>query len=112
MNPVKSDIRSSRPGGTPFVVDGVLHRPSQDDSRVYGGRLVINRVVELTPDRFGEEPVRAVGPDPAYPDGLHTLSAAGRRTLVDGNHRHLVPDAFRRVATRQARAVRRRIVPG
>lgn len=112
MSPVKSDIRSARPGGTPFVVDGVLHRPSQDDSRVYGGRLVINRVTELTPDRFREEPVRAVGPDPAYPDGLHTLSAAGRRTLVDGNHRHLVPGAFRRVASRQARAVRRRIVPG
>ncbi len=112
MNPVKSDIRSSRPGGTPFVVDGVLHRPSQDDSRVYGGRLVINRVVTLTPTRFHEEPVRAVGPDPAFPDGLHTLSAAGSRTLVDGNHRHFVPDAFRRVAARQARAIRRRLVPG
>ncbi len=26
-NPVKSDVRSSRPGGTPFAVDGVLYRP-------------------------------------------------------------------------------------
>ncbi len=29
-NPVKTDARSARPGGTPFVVDGVLYRPGQD----------------------------------------------------------------------------------
>ncbi|MFX8406684.1 hypothetical protein ABTL65_19795, partial [Acinetobacter baumannii] len=29
-NPVKIDVRSARPAGTPFVVDGVLYRPAQD----------------------------------------------------------------------------------
>jgi hypothetical protein len=108
-NPVESDIRSARPGGTPFIVDGVLYRPSQDDSGVYGGRLVVNRVLTLSPTEFREEPARIVSPDPAYPDGLHTLSAAGGRTLVDGNHRHLVPGAFRRVGARQVASVRRRL---
>lgn len=38
-NPVKIDIRSARPGGTPFVYNGELYRPSQDCSLTYGGRV-------------------------------------------------------------------------
>jgi len=37
-NPVKPDIRSARPAGTPFVHDGALYRPAQDCSRTYGAR--------------------------------------------------------------------------
>jgi hypothetical protein len=97
-NPVKTDARSARPGGTPFVVDGRLYRPSQDNSRSYGGRLIVNRVEVLTPTAFSERPDRAIEPRPGsrYPDGLHTLSAAGDRTLIDGNRLHFVPDALRR----------------
>ncbi|HUI63041.1 MAG TPA: hypothetical protein VLX90_22630, partial [Steroidobacteraceae bacterium] len=40
-NPVKVDIRSARPAGTPFWHNGALHRPAQDCSRSYGGRIVI-----------------------------------------------------------------------
>jgi hypothetical protein len=84
-NPVKVDIGSGRPGGTPFVHAGVLYRPAQDASGTYGGRVVINRVTRLTPVEFDEEPAAVVGPllDSPYPDGLHTLSAAGGITLVD-----------------------------
>lgn len=42
-NPVKLDVRSSRPGGTPFWVGNELFRPAQDCSRTYGGALVINK---------------------------------------------------------------------
>ena len=96
-NPVKTDARSARPGGTPFVVDRTLYRPSQDDSRIYGGRVVINRVDVLTPTAFSEQPVKTIGPRPGspYPDGLHTLSAAGVRTLIDGNGRRLSRDTLR-----------------
>ncbi|MGK4001245.1 hypothetical protein WMF31_01370 [Sorangium sp. So ce1036] len=85
-NPVKVDVGSARPGGTPFVVDGQLYRPAQDCSRTYGGRIVILRVNRLTPTEYEEEVVAAVEPDPGgpFPEGLHTLSAAGERTLVDG----------------------------
>jgi len=85
-NPIKTDIRSARPAGTPFVEDGVLYRPAQDSSNRYGGRVSINRVVALTPDTFEEEHVCFVEPfeASAYPDGIHTLSAMGDKTLVDG----------------------------
>jgi hypothetical protein len=96
LNPVKCDLRSSRPAGTPFVgEDGALYRPAQDCSRVYGGALAINRITRLTAEEFEEEVVAYLRPDPAgpCPDGLHTLSAAGEVTLVDGK-RHEPPAPF------------------
>jgi hypothetical protein len=103
-NPVKTDARSARSGGTPFVYEGQLYRPSQDNSLGYGGRVVLNRVDVLTPAAFAERPIGFVGPRQGsrYPDGLHTLSAVGDRTLIDGNVRHFVWDAFRfKVARRR-----------
>jgi hypothetical protein len=113
-NPVKTDARSSRPGGTPFVSNGTLYRPSQDDSKGYGGRLVINEVVALTPTNFSERPVQVIRPDPgsSQPDGLHTMSAVGGRTLIDGNRRHFVSDAFRYQLARHVGSVRHRVVAG
>ena len=46
-NPLKIDVTSSRPAGTPFVRDGVLYRPAQDGSHGYGAALSINQVVRL-----------------------------------------------------------------
>ena len=85
-NPVKIDVRSSRPGGTPFRVAGSLFRPAQDCSRTYGGALAVNRVVECTPERYREEVIAVLRPDPAgaYPDGIHTLSMGCGGLLIDG----------------------------
>lgn len=85
-NPLKIDVRSSRPAGTPFVHEGQLYRPAQDCSLGYGSGIAINRVLRLTPVEFEEETVNVLRPDPAgpYPSGLHTLSACGDFTLVDG----------------------------
>ena len=93
LNPVKTDIRSARPGGTPFVHNGALYRPAQDSSVTYGGRIALNRVVELTPDRFVEETVRHIGPigGTAYNKGMHTIAAVGDITVVDGKRLLKVP---------------------
>ncbi len=85
-NPVKSDVRSARPGGTPFYHEGALYRPAQDCSKTGGGKTVINRIKRLSPSSFDEEAVAVVEPDPTgpYPEGLHTISKVGDFTLVDG----------------------------
>ena len=95
-NPVKVDVRSARPGGTPFVHDGVLYRPAQDCSSTYGRRIVVNRVLELTPERFEEETATVLEPDAdgPCPAGLHTLSAVGDYTLIDGKRFLFVPQEF------------------
>src|SRR3569833_971384 len=59
-NPDKTDVGSARPAGATFESDGVLYRPAQDSSHTYGGRVVINRVLALTPETFREEPAALV----------------------------------------------------
>jgi hypothetical protein len=85
-NPIKSDVRSSRPAGPLFEHEGALYRPAQDCSRTYGWRLALNRVTKLTPAEFNEEIVgwREHDPDGPCPDGFHTLAGAGPYSLVDG----------------------------
>ncbi|WP_026576793.1 glucosamine inositolphosphorylceramide transferase family protein [Bacillus sp. UNC438CL73TsuS30] len=86
LNPVKIDIRSSRPAGTPFIHEGKLFRPAQDCSKTYGGRIVLNKIKTLTIFQFEEEPVCYLEPqnNSLYPDGVHTISSAGGITILDG----------------------------
>ncbi len=84
QNPVKMDVRSARPGGTPFMSDGVLYRPAQD--RRGARRIALMRVLELSPIAYREEWVKTIGPlkGSAWSLGLGTVSAVGDITLVDG----------------------------
>jgi hypothetical protein len=109
LSPVKCDVRSSRPGGTPFVRNGELYRPTQDSSAGYGSALSINRVVRLTVDEFEEETVAHIKPPPGafYRDGIHTLSAVGERTVLDGKRMTPVAGlAARRLLYKLKRLVR------
>lgn len=103
-NPVKTDVASSRPAGTPFVHEGELYRPAQDCALSYGRRVCINRVISLNTSEFLEEEVRSIEAPvgSGYADGLHTLSAVGDWTLIDGLRRKF---AWRGLV----RAVRRRL---
>jgi len=98
INPVKTDIRSSRPGGTPFVLGDALYRPAQNGSESYGGSVTFNRVKVLTQSWFSEEAVATIGPMRygPYRDGIHTISAVGDRTVVDARRDTFIPSAFRR----------------
>ena len=95
-NPVLDSPMSARPAGTPFAWNGTLYRPAQDCSETYGGRVAINQVDVLSPEAYREHVVSFVGPDPdgPYPLGLHTLSSAGGRTLLDGFRNVFSPSAF------------------
>ena len=95
LNPVKRDAGSSRPAGTPFMHQGSLYRPAQDCNSTYGGRIALNRVTELTPQRFSEETVRWIEPatDGPRPHGLHTISGSGSITVIDGKRERFVSAA-------------------
>ena len=95
LNPLKCDIRSSRPAGRPFTIDGTLYRPAQDCSQGYGGAITVNRILTLTPTEFDEEAVARIAPDRdgPYPDGLHTLCPVDGRVVIDGMRRVFFPFA-------------------
>ena len=83
-NPVKSDVRNSRPAGRPFYWNGELYRPAQDSSRCYGYATTINRIVRLTPDEFVEEEVSKILPQWRKDlRGTHTLNICEDLTVID-----------------------------
>ncbi len=85
-NPVKTDATSTRPAGRPFMYKGNLIRPAQDCSTTYGGRVVLNEIVRLTPEEFEERPLQVIAPSgkDRFNRGIHTLNPVDRAVLVDG----------------------------
>ncbi len=110
LNPVKSDISSTRPGGRPFRHEGHLYRPAQDSSSSYGGAIALNRVDELTPTTFRETTVRRIEPPTTgpYRAGIHTASGQGDMTVIDGRRDVFVFSAFRRELVARLRRLLRR----
>lgn len=92
-NPVKIDSSSARSAGTPFIFNGELYRPAQNCSEVYGESIVVNRIVVLNEENFAEEFVREIKPHSKSfnCEGLHTLSALGNITLIDGKKKVFAP---------------------
>jgi hypothetical protein len=86
-NPVRFDASSSRPGGTPVVIDGALVVPMQDCRETYGGAIRPLAITTLTPTDFAARAGDIISADGE--DGLHTLSAAGDITLIDVKRFHL-----------------------
>jgi hypothetical protein len=85
-NPVKCDIRNSRPAGSLFHYNGMLIRPTQDSSESYGRRISLNRVVELSPGRFQEDTIKTLKPEPGerYDRGIHTINPLDDVVVIDG----------------------------
>jgi len=84
-NPVKSDVRSSRPAGNLFRLDGSLYRPSQDCSVRMGHAIAINKVTCLTPEEFHEEMAGRI--EPTWTKricGTHTINTVNNLTMLDG----------------------------
>jgi hypothetical protein len=95
QNPVKTDVRSARPGGTPFQHEGRWYRPAQNFSRGYGGSVVINEILTLTTTQYAERPASEVMPfHPTYMDGLHTVSSIdAQHTVLDFKRYRFIPAA-------------------
>jgi hypothetical protein len=84
-NPVKADVRSSRPAGRLFELGGELYRPTQDCALRYGHAVALNRVLQLDEDMYREVEVSRILPH--WLPGLlatHTLNSARGITVVDG----------------------------
>ena len=83
-NPVVSDARVARPAGPFLRRGGRLVRPAQDGSRRYGGALVLQEVLELTPERYAERTLERLEPA-ALPGAraVHHYCRAGGYEAVD-----------------------------
>ncbi len=83
-NPIKSDVRNSRPAGRLFNIGDSLYRPAQDCSTRYGYATAINEVKRITPDEYFEEEVSRITPDwDRNVIGTHTLNSLDDLTVID-----------------------------
>lgn len=89
LNPVKTDVRSARPAGTPFRSGGNLYRPAQDCAQGYGRGVALCRIERLDRQEFNEVVERVLEPaiDWGSAVGMHTISGAGELTVIDTRRR-------------------------
>ncbi|MDL2281720.1 hypothetical protein LJC44_01200 [Parabacteroides sp. OttesenSCG-928-G06] len=84
VNPVKSDIRSARPGGDFFQKEGSLYRISQNCALRYGHQFNINEVFQLSKEGFQEKIVKSYLPFLPYSTGTHTCNMHKDILVIDG----------------------------
>jgi hypothetical protein len=85
LNPVVSDVRSSRCAGQLFFRDGALIRPAQDCSRVYGYAVHLNRIDQLSPTGYRETTIATILPDWLPGNiGTHTFNRTRSYEVLDG----------------------------
>lgn len=95
-NPIISDVRRSRPAGRLFEYHGRLIRPAQDCAASYGSAIVFSEVLELSPQRYREQPLaRLDGSWSKTLDGCHTYSAISSLEVFDA--RGKVPAGMRQI---------------
>jgi hypothetical protein len=99
QNPVKDNINGSRPAGNFIIVDGNLYRPSQGSGKYYGSSIIINKVIELSENKFEEEYYFSINPskEEYYNFGIHTINYSDNKIVVDGLVRRFLP--FTQLAT-------------
>jgi len=106
-NPVKTDIRSSRPAGNIFYMDGRLMRPAQDCSVISGHRITLNEIIEITPFSFVETTRFFVEPPKSrqHFKGMHTLNTAGPYVIFDVKQDLFIWDNFKRRLLRKTKKI-------
>lgn len=84
MNPIVSDVKSSRPAGKLFYQNDTLYRPSQDCSFSYGYATVINEVLKLNETEYEERKVSEITPKwNKDVIAVHSLSYNKELTCID-----------------------------
>ena len=79
QNPVKTDVRSAKPAGTPFISNGELYRPAVNFAQTELGRITINQVRTMTQEKYHEVECAEV-----LPDRIYHLWEAGDYTIIAG----------------------------
>lgn len=84
MNPIVSDISSSRPAGKIFEYKNKIYRPSQNASKRYGYGMAINEIVTINENEYQEKNINIILPGwKKNVLATHTLNHDGNLTVID-----------------------------
>jgi hypothetical protein len=112
LNPVKTDIRSARPAGRPFLHNGKLLRPTQDCSVRSGWRINIQEITHLSPTLFTEKDFAVINApviNGKSMKGIHTFSVGDGLLVTDFKEGVFVAAAFARVIHRKLKRLQSKI---
>lgn len=86
MNPVISDVKTSRPAGKIFVLNDKIYRPSQDCSGSYGKAFNLNQITKLSESVYEEILVSKIEPGwNKKIKGTHTFNFNSNIIVVDAS---------------------------
>jgi len=86
MNPIVTDIKTSRPAGNIFVFNNKIYRPSQDCSGSYGKAFNLNQIVKLSEEFYEEIQISKVEPDwDRKIIGTHTINFNNNIVVIDAS---------------------------
>jgi hypothetical protein len=91
-NPVRSTLQGARMAGYPFMLDGALIRPAQNCMHQYGGSMIFQQLVELSPEDYVEQELCRITSrrGSRFGHGIHTYSALPDLVAIDGYR--LIPE--------------------
>lgn len=81
-NPIITDSAKARNAGNIFLKKGKMYRTSQNCSETYGANLVINEILELSPERYREVISESIFPPQPFV-GLHTFNSTDDIEVYD-----------------------------
>lgn len=87
LNPIAVEKQACRSAGSIFVWEGSIYRPTQNPVNCYGGSIQINKITVLTESEYKAESVFEIFPDKNYPRGIHHISFAHNKIVVDGKRK-------------------------
>ncbi|MPM46140.1 hypothetical protein SDC9_92838 [bioreactor metagenome] len=97
MNPVKVTPVGSRPGGNLKIWQDTYYRPAQVSDIYYGHKILINKIISLSPEVFVEHEFCEINPAVFGSEfcGLHTYTTDGNIYVADLKTHRLGLSAFR-----------------
>ncbi len=84
MNPIVTDVSKARPAGNIFFSNGLMIRPSQNNSIRYGGLIEYNEIITLNETQYEEVNLKSadIGFDRSVL-GIHTINCTSTFTVSD-----------------------------
>ncbi len=84
LNPIVSNVETSRPAGRIFIKENRIFRPTQNASNYYGYGTQIMEIIKLSEDEYEEKHVHSINPGWSKDVmGTHTFNFAGQMTVID-----------------------------
>jgi len=85
-NPIKTDVRSSRSAGKPFIHNNNIYRPSMNYEDKNEGSITINLINDLSKNSYKETSVKSIMPfqKSKFSEKTHHLFSTKNFLLIDG----------------------------